>query len=835
MAIVLKTNPAPGGPGAAAMWTRADKDGVGTARSSASQVWFTLAGGIVTEVYFPDVDTPQIRDFQLMFTDGANFFHDAQRDFTHECAPIDPRAPAFRVTSTSTDSQHPYKVIQDIITSPDSSCLLIRTRLEGAADLLGRLKVYALLAPHLQGQGGNNNGYVAVTTDGKKLVAQRDGSMTWLALNADCGLGYTSCGFVGVNDGWTDIIGNKRLPIWHYDCARHGNVALTAEIDRGNANEFVLALGFCQSGGGPTPEEGSDPNPAMVLVREALSYPFDQATPPGQLQSYINDWVAGIAPTRFKPVAGTSGDKDRLFNFSYNVLLSHEDKNSLGALVASLSIPWGYNDPDEDAGYHLVWPRDMCQSATALLAAGEMDVPLRGLMFLATNQSDDGSFHQNFYINGEPYWDGTQLDELSYPIILAYHLSQANGLQKYNPKRMVLAAAGALIAKGPMTQEERWEENEGYSPSTLASNIAGLICAADLAERSWGDPMTAQFLREHADFLESHLETWCVTTQGSLGRALGRGDGINQYYIRLLPTQVKSGDVNNHNPSLPEDPNTATIYLKNIPGGGAFPARDVVDGGFLELVRLGIRSADDPVIRNTVAVIDYVLKDDLPNGPCYRRYNHDGYGQGDQGQPFGFQGVGRPWPLLTGERAHYEVAAGRDAKPYVRYLEAFAGARGLIAEQLWNAAALPNAFPPLEPGGPTGSAMPLAWGHAEYIKLVRSVSDGKVFDLLPVVAKRYQQPHAPSPLEVWNFDRQFLAMKAGKTVRIPLGGDFRLRWTNDGWSTWQDTTATATAVGIYYVDLPTQAGQAGSTLTFTFFWLSSQTWLGTNFSVALHP
>jgi len=815
MATLLTDNPAPGGPGAPGMWARADKDAVGTAYSSASQVWFTVAGGIVTEVYFPDVDTPQVRDFQLMFTDGVSFFHDAQRDFTHQCGPIDPRAPAFRLTSTSKDPQHPYTVVQDIIASADTSCLLVRTRLEGDPGLLGRMKVYALLAPHLHGQ--SNSGYVAVTTQGKKLVA-RSGNY-WLALNANCGLGQTSCGFVGVNDGWTDVIGNRRLPVWSYDCALNGNIALTAEIQRGTANEFVMAVSFCQD---------LQPNSAMVVAREALSYPFDQAAPPGQLQSYINDWVTGISPNLFQPALGVTGDQNRLFSMSHKILLAHEDKNSLGALVASLSIPWGYNNPDVDSGYHLVWPRDMCQSATALLAAGETDLPLRGLMFLATNQSPDGGFHQNFYIDGVPYWDGTQLDEISYPIILAYRLSELKSLQNYDPKSMVLAAAGALIVKGPMTQEERWEENEGYSPSTLASNIAGLVCAADLAENSWDDPVTAQFLREHADFLESHLEDWCVTKQGNLV------PGVNQHYIRILPTQVKSFG-NNRNPTLPEDPNTATVYLKNI-AQGAFPAREVVDGGFLELVRLGIRSASDPIIQNTVRVIDVILKDDLPMpyGPCYRRYNHDGYGQGDQAQPFGSQGVGRPWPLLAGERAHYEVAAGRDAKPYIRSLEAFAGERGLLPEQVWNAAPLPDAVPPLSPGSPTGSAMPLAWAHAEYIKLVRSVSDGKVFDLLPVVRDRYQKPRQPSP-EVWNFDRQILSMAAGKTLRIPLPANFRLCWTADGWETFQDSVATGTAIGIYFVDLPTQSAQAGTSLVFTFFWLSPQTWEGSNFTVNLHP
>jgi glucoamylase len=816
MANLLTDNPAPGAPGAAAMWTRSDKDAVGTARSGASPVWFTLAGGIVTEVYFPDVDTPQIRDFQMMFTDGVNFFHDAQRDFTHVCEFIDARAPAFRITSTAIGQN--YLVIQEIITSNDSACLLINVRLEGDANLLSKLKIYALLAPHLQGGGGGNSSYVATTKRGKTLVAQRGDY--WLALDASCGLGQTSCGFVGVNDGWTDMIGSRRLPVWQYDSALGGNIALTAEISRGAASEFVLALGFCQN----NEDMVSQPNAAMVAAAEALSYPFDQVAPPGQLQAYIADWVNAASPAWFTPAPGTTGDANRLFNLSRDILLCHEDKNSLGAVVASLSIPWGYSDGDGDAGYHLVWPRDMCQSATALIAAGEMDLPLRGLMFLAASQSADGSFHQNFYINGVPYWDGTQLDEISYPIILAYHLAQSNALQNFDPKPMVLAAAGAVIAKGPMTQEERWEENEGYSPSTLASNIAGLICAADLLEQKWGDPVTAQFLRDHADFLESQLETWCVTRQGDLV------PGISEYYIRILPTQVKSGD---RSPSLPEDPDTAIVYLKNIPNGGAFPARNVVDGGFQELVRLGIRSWKDPIIQNSVRVIDAVLKDDLPNGPCYRRYNHDGYGQGDHGEPFVSLGVGRPWPLLTGERAHYELAAGGNAKAYIGYLEAFAGARGLFAEQLWNGPPVPNALPPLISGGPTGSAMPLAWAHAEYIKLVRSVSDKKVFDWLPVVAARYLQPHAASLLEVWNLDRQILAMKAGKTLRIPLGGPFRLHFSRDG-NAWQDLDATTTAVGIYYVDLPTQAGQAGS-LTFTFFWLSSRVWQGANFSVALSP
>jgi glucoamylase len=813
MAQSASSNPAPGNPGDPPAWTRGDKDGVGTARSWASLVWYTVAGGIITEVYYADVDTPQVRDFQLIITDGLTFFHDAQKDFTHRCDLIDPQALALRLTNTAIGQ--PYSVVQDVISEPDAACLLVRTSLRAEQAFLDKLRVYVLLAPHMGGAGFGNSGKVVRTNQGDRLVASR-GKYS-LALGADCGFAMTSCGFVGVNDGWTDIVKNRRLPIWNYDSADNGNIALTAEIKRAGRNEFVLALAFCT-----VEDEPASQNPALVAVSEALSYPFDDAVAPyAHLQEFVREWSEAVK-VPFIPNPNTTGDGDRLFRLSRNVLLTHEDKTYSGALVASLSIPWGLFNGDKDAGYHLVWPRDMCQCATALMAAGELDLPLRALMYLAASQSADGSFFQNFFIDGQPSGLGMQLDEFSFPIILAYRLNQAGALQLFDPKVMVLGAAGALIANGPMTQEERWEENEGYSPSTLASNIAALICAADLAENEWDVAATAQFLREYADFLESHLEAWCVTTQGNLL------PGVSKYYIRLLPTQVKG---NQRNPTLPEDPNTAIIVLKN-PDGRVFPARNIVDGGFLELVRYGIRSAHDQTIIDTLKVIDAVLKDDLPGGPCFRRYNHDGYGQGDNGEPYEGAGVGRPWPLLTGERGHYQLAAGPDAKPYIRYLEAFAGSRGLLAEQLWNMPDLAST-PPLIKGGPTGSAMPLAWAHAEYIKLVRSVSDGRVFDRLDIVANRYLVPHAMSPLEIWNFDRQLQAMQAGRRLRVPLKVAFSLRWSVDKWSSFTDTPSTATEVGIHYVDVPTNQNEAGSLVQFTFYWTDLERWEGVNYGVRL--
>ena len=365
-----------------------------------------------------------------------------------------------------------------------------------------------------------------------------------------------------------------------------------------------------------------------------------------------------------------------------------------------------------------------------------------------------------------------------------------------------------------MTQQERWEENEGYSPSTLASNIAALVCAWHFADQEPQDHATAQFLLEYADFLESHVDVWTVTTQGTLLA------GATRHYIRLLPTYVKNVDAGSRNPSAPEDPNNARIIIGNR-GGLNVPAKEVVDAGFLELVRYGIRAAGNSLVEDSLKVIDYSLKDVLPGGPCWRRYTNDGYGQRDDGSAFDNTGIGRPWPLLTGERAHYEFAAGRNVSIYVKALEAFAGKRGLLAEQLWNRPDL-GSIPPLLFGQPTGSAMPLAWAHAEYLKLVRSLSDGKVFDLIKIVADRYLTPHPPSPLEIWNFDRQIQTIPRGKCLRIPLSTEFRLHWSSDGWNTARDTPSVATAVGIYYVDMPTDQTTVGP-LDFTFYWVKENT------------
>jgi glucoamylase len=353
----------------------------------------------------------------------------------------------------------------------------------------------------------------------------------------------------------------------------------------------------------------------------------------------------------------------------------------------------------------------------------------------------------------------------------------------------------------------------------LASNIAALIGASEFA-RSRGDEATAKFLEEYADFLESHVEAWNVTTEGTLV------PGIKRHYIRILPARIDD-------PQPMEDPNGGHLGIANHPPGSQniFPAKEIIDAGFLELVRYGIRKADDPIIVDSLRAVDAMLKVDTPFGPCWHRYNNDGYGQREDGGAFVGWGIGRAWPLLTGERGHYELAAGHDVKPFIKAMEGFGSTTGLLPEQIWDKPDRPDIHMLL--GRPTGSAMPLMWAHAEYIKLLRSTLDGKVFDLIPEVASRYLgKRKRRHQLEIWKFNRQPASVKRGYTLRIQVPATFQLHWSSDEWHTVQDTLSSSTALGIEFVDIPVKASQK-SPLQFTFFWKADSRWENRDYVVAM--
>lgn len=786
-----------GKPGIEPRWTHGDKDGVGTAYNSSSQVWFTIWKGIVTEVYYPTVDKPQVRDLQYLVSDGKDLFHEEKVSLIHRVEKKDPNGLGYTITNS--DPEGRYEISKEIISDPHTSVVLQHTVVSGKEEFLKGLNLYVLCAPHLDVGGEGNNGNI-VRINGKTiLTAEKNG--TYLAISATVPFRKASCGYVGETDGWTDVSRNRRMT-YEFNSADNGNIALTGELDIAESHDFVLGLSL-----------GNSLHSAVTRLFQALSMDFEKSK-----KRYNQQWERGLEG--IEPLSEYAGDDGSLYRSSYSILLAHEDKTFEGALIASLSIPWGEVTGDNDrGGYHLVWTRDLYNSATAALAAGNVELPLRALIYLSVAQLADGRFAQNFWIDGTPYWQGIQLDEAAFPIILAWRLRSIGALKTFDPYAMVMGAAGFIIRNGPATEQERWEEASGYSPSTIASNIAALVCAASFA-RDAEDEETATYLEGYADFLECHVERWTVTTQGTLVA------GFPRHYIRIRPESVPDG--------IPaEDPNTGTLHINNIAPSekSDFPSKDIVDGGFLELVRYGIRSADDPVITDSVKVMDRILKVQTPAGPVWHRYNHDGYGQRDDGTAFQVWGRGRAWPLLTGERGHYELSLGKSPDKYIRALENFASHTMLIPEQVWDHDDMPEKH--LFKGKATGSARPLVWAHAEYIKLLRSARDGKPFDRIDIVEARYIKDRTSCKnLEVWKKNRNISTMKKGHILRIQCEEPFNLHWSPDRWKTVKETPSSPTNLGVHYVDLQS-VDLNSEEMTFTFRWTDRDIWEGKDYRIII--
>jgi len=795
MAKIRGNRRAFGWPGIEPRWTHGDKVGVGTAYSAASRIWFTLWNGIITEIYYPTVDRPQVRDLQLLISDGKTFFHEEKRHLKSDTDRLSPNVLGYRIKNSDPDGR--YAIIKEIITNPHQPCVIQKTRIVGDDDFLSKLSFYLLCAPHLEVGGAENNGYIVNVAGREILAAEKNGR--WLALAANVPFSKLSCGYVGYSDGWTDL--NENLVMdWEYDQATDGNIALTGKLALNGAREFVVGLAL-----------GDSLHNAVTTFFQSLDIPFEN-----HRKRFDEQWDRPFK--RILPLDRVASDEGKLYRGSYSLLLSHEDKTFPGAFIASLSIPWGESKGDEDqGGYHLVWTRDMVNSATGLLAAGNKETPIRALVYLAVSQLEDGSFPQNFWIEGVPYWRGIQLDEVAFPMMLAWRMHSEDALRGFDPYPMVMKAAGYLVQHGPATQQERWEEVGGYSPSTLASNIAALTCAA-LFAKDRGDIATAAYLHEYADFLACHIESWTVTSKGSLV------EGITQHYIRIHPV-----DINDPHPD--ENPDKGFLAIANRPPGAKwkYQPREIIDAGFLELVRYGIRPHDDPIIVDSLRVIDALLKVDTPYGPCWRRYNHDGYGQRPDGGPYEGWGKGRAWPLLTGERAHYQLAAGCDARPYIKALEGFASTTEMLPEQVWDEPDIPAKH--LYLGCPTGAAMPLMWAHAEYIKLLRSVYDGRVFDMIPAVVERYLgQNSACRLMEIWKPNRQPRMVRRGYTLRIEYPASFILHWTADEWQNAAEEKSKPTAVGMEYVDIAIRPEQRAP-VRFKFFWTAGEEWDDKDYSV----
>ncbi len=793
---------APGAPGIPARWTSSAKSGVGTALTAPSQVWFTLSHGILNEIYYPRIDHACTRDFGFIVTDGRSFFSEEKRNARSTLRPVADGVPAFTVVSTCDKGR--YRLEKCVFTDPRRDVLLQEVSFHALAGGMDSYRLYALLAPHLVNRGAGNTAWIDDYKGMPMLFAEGRG--TALAVGCSAPFLARSAGFVGVSDGWQDLSQHFELR-WRYDRARDGNVALTGEIDlTACAGRFVLALGF-----------GHNAAEAALRVRASLSDGAGEA-----LAEYVAGWRAwqgSLLPLEDALPAGSANT----YRVSTAVLRTHGARSFAGGYIASLSIPWGSAKGDEDlGGYHLVWPRDLVETAGGMLAAGAKGEAGQILRYLRSIQEADGHWPQNCWLDGTPFWNGVQMDECAFPILLVDLARREGAIPETELPGlwpMVKLAAQYIVANGPVTGQDRWEEDGGYSPFTLAVEIAALLVAADLADE-FAAPGQAAYLRETADIWNSLIERWIYARGTPLAKQLG----VDGYYVRIASPDTADA----------ASPVDGFVPIKNRPpGSGDTRASLMVSPDALALVRFGLRAPDDPRILNTVRVIDALLKADLPAGPCWRRYNGDGYGEHGDGSAFDGSGTGRPWPLLTGERAHYELARGNRAaaQDLLAALEGFASDGHLLPEQVWDTDDIPARA--LFRGRPSGSAMPLAWAHAEHVKLLRSFAEGRVFDMPPQAHQRYQVEGVRARHCVWRFNQKSRSVTSGSLLRVELPAPATVHWSSDAWRTTHDTQTLDSGLGIHFADLDTAALEAGREVVLTLYWPAADRWEGVDYRVNL--
>ena len=760
-------------------WASARKDMVGTSLGS-SRLWFTIAEGIVTEVYYPRIDIPQIKDLGFIIADDRGFWVELRRLLDYRVTLASEGVPAVEI-----EHRHPRFVFTlRICQSERRDVLLIRCRLEGDASL----RPYALLAARLGGDAASNLAWVG-NFGGRAMLWAEQGpfGLALAAVDADGADAWRRCsvGCSEASDGWSDFDRNGRMT-WQYAAAGPGAVALMGELPA----EATLALGL-----------GASKEAAATLAVSNLMEDFSVVW-----DAQCDAWKRWLSRSK-RPVF--RDDIDRALALSATVLKVHQDRTYCGAAVASLSVPWG-DSSQSRGGYHLVWPRDLVETAGALIALEIYRDARDILRYLIATQQPDGHWFQNQWLGGAAFWQGIQLDEAGFPILLAAALRERNALLGIPAADAVKRAAGFIAREGPATKQDRWEENAGVNIFTLAVAIAALVEAG-----AFLDGEAKNFALRLADYWNARLDSWTFVEDTALARKFGVGG----YYIRTLPMGAFT-----HQEAL-----SVSVPIKNLMADPDLPASAQVATDFLQLVRYGLRSADDPHIRDSLKIIDGLLKTDTPSGPVWHRYNDDGYGEHDDGGAFDGEGRGRGWPLLTGERGHYAVAAGEDALPYIEAIMAMSSPLGLIPEQVWDSA--PIARYDLKPGKPSGSAMPLVWAHGEFIKLCYSRMLGRPVDRPSATWDRYRGARPVLDYTIWGPNMRPRRMIAGHTLTIALKAGARVHWGVNGWKEVRDVDTRDTGLGVHVADLPVAALAAGETIQFTFLWAETQAWEGQDYEV----
>jgi glucoamylase len=751
---------APGTPGTESYFDLARKDCVGTARNSSSKVWFTVAGGVLSDVYWPTVDATNVHTLQYLVSDGHSFTDLQTRDMTYRVLP-DPTGMACTVIAS--DAAHNYRIITTYLADPSRDAVLMHTRFEGPdGDQL-----YVELDPLAGGTGGggaqNAGGNTATlaTVAGQPVpvasntntttdaVNRNYAVQTFEALEASGGLSSASVGYAGsASDGLTMLDASHQLT--PYTSAPDGHVTLTAGVRLGHDRSANLALGF-----------GTTQDKALHVAGTSLAQSFQTVR-----SAYEGQWRSYDAGLR-RPSSGLGPAAVREYYESVNVVKASEDKTFPGAIAAGLASPWGQSvpagnltngEPTYFGSYREVFARDLYEAFTGLLVAGDVSTAQAATRFLFERQQQtNGSMPRNSLTNGLPAPDtgGVQLDETADPILMDWQSGLAGDQTLY--RQHVIPAADFLVANGPSDGNERWEEQSGYSPSTIAAEIAGLTAAANIA-RVNGDLSRALVYQATADDFARNIKAWTVTTNGPFVSPT-----VPSYFIRI----TKPGS----NGTI--DPNAAISYGL---GNGSVTAdqRQVIDGGFLELVRLGVLSATDPDVRSSLTVVDETIERQTPTGPGFYRYGTnaqesvDGYGDcfqpsGTSCSPIGAPwpttdiGTGHLWPVLSGERAEYEIAAGDTgfAHTLLGAMRNMTSGQGLEPEQAWEDPAVPaspfgsdptTASIGFDKGHPAGSASPLTWAQAQYARLTLSLGAGHDLETPAIVTRRYVTHGMPGPL-----------------------------------------------------------------------------------------
>ena len=739
---------APGAPGLAPTWSSSDKDFVTTALGAA-RLWVTVGHGVLNEVYWPSTGEPRLRDMSFYLV-GASGWVDLKRERRYDLSRPGDAIPLLTVTHHGDGPDGAYVLELEILPDRDRDCVLVRFRIEGA------YKLVVVAAPHLDGDGTCARAWRSPDEDRDLFAEGRAGFASLCVASRDGFLG-ASVGFVGTSDGWQDLNEHSHLTFDH-DVAEDGNVALTGELE---SSEGVIALAISEEAVG-----------ARTLARSALAEGFERMR-----DQFLEGWQLWAAA--FDPLGGKKSDDDRHLEaatLSATILKVHEDTSYPGALVASLSVPWG-SSTNNLGGYHLVWPRDTVLTAFAFIAVYQVAEAESILSHLVACQQPDGHWHQNYYPDGRPYWTGIQLDETALPILLAAKLHELGLPEPQGLARMVRRAAGFIARTGPSTPQDRWEENPGINPFTLSCLIAALAAAAP-----WLPEDERTEALDIADDWNGRLEEWCTVSQSRWTQELG----VPAHYVRLRPPTDSPGG-------------SDTVLLRNR-NGETIPTADLVAFEFSYLVRLGLRAPDDPLVTQTIAVVEHVLGCETPSGRVYRRYNEDGYGETADGGPFGTAGIGRLWPFLVAERGQLALGRGEDVTPYLDTMVACASAGGLLPEQVWDTDAIPERN--LFPGRPTGSAMPLLWSHAEYLKLWAARRTGEPIERLDAVAARYGGKRPRAKAYRWRDGIPCAAMPDGVELLVQASSPFTLHVGFDGWADVRDIDAACDPFGVWTARVP---------------------------------